>query len=1075
MTRILGKQVNDPRTKYSRLVYTGVQGTAFTDLNASTINAVSVSDTQGGSDLDTPPRIISTATEPFVLTSGTIGIRINGGAVTPVPLLSTDDTTSKILKKINTAVGFTLASWFEGKLMLKSSSVLGTAGSIELSNISGTILSVLGLPVGITTGHDSGTRGVLTEAVSDFGGRVTIRQVGNKSITTDAANFVQSNDATGNPTDIQYNPQIIGGLPVFARIGRNGSNYRFRYFASAPANAEIHTAGGDFTLIDATDTLNIQIEQNSVTRNLSFSFLAGPNDRDTVIDRINERWGNLIGVPNARVQIRGSVSQPYDFIATDSFFVSVNGAAEVLVSLNSGHRTVSDVITALSAVPNLVATAVSNSGQTTLQLTTSTGVGFKSSITLREIQNSVGFSPNALAKLGFSAGTYIGPHIAKLRGQFEITFLALNRGSQSSVVVDTNGSSTTATRMGLSLTQTSSPSNDPVDIPVVLPRLTFFGQDENSGSNLTTSIFIDSLFPEVLSFGEISADYLSGLEEFGSSVTNTNTDTRKEIVQIEDYNSYPNSFSNLLKFGGQAVTMRPDGQIDMGLMRKSTDFFMRYVKQFIDANFNTGVVSSILTSQISTPGFNGNAVGTSPAMTFLIDPTADHSASSRTLDIKYGGSSTAAYSFKETVATFQGQLDIGTQLAAVLNDSINQPRVIYRLNASSERQLIWISLAGSGRGRIRAYANSNANGRATFEITNNAFWDGTNWNEDFTSSSSVRWIFAGDTGVDGFIMQTHSGASVFLDSDWVEQVHFPTEPEVGDENSFSRILKLGEAYISGDTGADAETPRLVSDQHASDPNIDRTLLWEIPTAGGARPAIRIYAATNSILSTSGQTGFEVTYNCKWDNATALWSNDVAGFHCSKFYIGEGGFALRNTDTFSSLTTFEDIDSSFGWFKTGNPGKIKSSLLWKALAAGTTRTVDFNFDGPLLFSNESFNVLPSNAHRNALYANILPKIMGRVHVDFGVVTQVDGYACPTPTIVGNEIVFSWHFTPDDHTQVIFSYAQVRVSNLIADLRIAHTVETSATDFRFRFFDPATGFTVPLASTDLSFSFVGWYTA
>lgn len=1078
MTRLLSKQLNDSQTTYRRLNYTADQKTLFTDITASTINAAAVSDIQGGSEDSIGPRIISTNIEPFVFSSGTIGIRRNGGSTVSVALLATDDTASKILQKINTAMGATIAFWFEGRLMLKSTNIVGSAGTLELSNISGNILAAIGLPPGITTGIDAGTRGVMTNSTSDYGGRVLLSQIGHQVIVTDAVDFTQLNDATGSPIqDVSYSPRIIGGSPIFGYLSPNGSNYRIRYFTELPPNAEVHTVAGDFTAIDASDTLNFSIRQSNITRSFSFSFLAGPNTRDTVIDRINERWGDLIGVPNARVIVRGTVSQPFNFADADDILVSVGGAPETNVSLTGSHRTVADVATALSAVPGLVATAVTNAtGSIVLELTTSSGVGFKSSITLRERNEpNGGFSPNGLAKLGLSAGTYIGPHIAKYRGAFEITLFAHSRGAQSRIAVDTNGSSVTAARMGLSLTQDVSGSNDPVDVEVALPENTYYGQDENAaGADPSGIIRINAIFPEVLSFGELPPDHLTIPQEFASQVSTSNLDPRKDFVQIEDGSSYPNSFSNLLKFGGQPVTARPDGQVDIGQLRKSTDFFMRYMKQFLDANFNTGAITSVLTSQISTPGFNGNAVATSPTLNVLIDPTAAHPIDDRGFNIRFAGSSSSEYSFKEGLGIIKRTVELGQDLASSLSDSSVTPRIIHRVNDSSERQLMWFFRSGTAaRGKIRLYVNANTSGRTSFELVINASWDGTNWTKDSNTNPSIRMVLANE-GVNGLRMDVEESTSVFADSAWVNSFRFPTLPVEGIENQFAKLLRLGQAFITSDTDTDAETPRIISEQHAPDPSIDRTLMWHIPTAGGTRGGIRIYATTNSINQATGGTGFEVTYNCSWDNSTGRWTNDVTNAVCSKFYIGENGFALKTTDTFTSITTFDDIDSSAGWQKAGNPGKAWTSLLWRAISSGTP-SVEFNFDGPILFSNESLNVLPSSLFRNALYANLIPKIYCRFRVNFGVIQQFEGYAAAPPSLVGDDVVFPWHFTPDQHTQVTFVIGKINMDNLITHNRVLISVRTSASDYRFRIHDSATGFVLDPNNIDISFSFAAYYTA
>src|SRR5690606_38615171 len=160
-----------------------------------------------------------------------------------------------------------------------------------------------------------------------------------------------------------------------------------------------------------------------------------------------------------------------------------------------------DVLNKLVLVPGLTVNTVGEQNGIYLNIQTSSGVGFNSTISIR---NDDAPGNNALDKLGITPGVYKGPYIARPDGIDEITVTSHNRGSKSTILV--SAAPQTLTRMGLVGVTGSSASDEEVDIPVIIPDLTSFGRTKGPYQ-------IQLLVPEVVSFGEIPTDATSSKEE----------------------------------------------------------------------------------------------------------------------------------------------------------------------------------------------------------------------------------------------------------------------------------------------------------------------------------------------------------------------------------------------------------------------------------------------------------------------------------------------------------------------------------------------------------------------------------
>lgn len=1073
MTQIIGKQVNDARTRYVRIALSSNANLPQNIYAGSVINSKTISGVPGGSEDKIPPAVSSAVGEPFSIGSGVIGIRIDSGTTHSISLSSTDNNIGLIANKINASFGATIAANVNDKLQIKSNGVAGSNGTLELTNISGSIFGTLGMPVGITRGIDPGTRGIITHANNPFGGFVPLRLIGNQQIVTNATDFIQTSNAA---SDISYNPTIPGGLPIHGRLSISGGTYVLKYMANAPANASIDTIGSDFGSLSPSNSVTVTVTQNGLTRTFSFAFQSLGSNRNQIVDRFNSQWAAAMGI-GGRVTVRGTVTQPFNF-NNEIINVGINGASDVPVTLTSSDNSVVDVIAKLSAVSGLTATAVNTGNGIVILLTTSSGVGFKSSIKLSDSPNG---GNNALSKLGLTAGNYLGPHMARTLGQFEMTLFAMSRGARSSIRIDSDSLST-AQFLGLSSTSvTVTASDNQSEIPVLLPFLSGYGQDPAGTDPAINSFTFEALVPEVLSFGELPTDYLSEPEKFDNSAGSTNHDPRRDFALVNSLTP-SNTFGNDTRNSGQIVNVGPDGLIDFGQMRKSTDFFMNLIKQFVSGNFHTSAVSALVANKLSTPGVNNNPLPDSASLLLDIDPNGALSASSRTLDVRFASAGTPEYSFKEGVGIIQGAINLGAKFAPVLATSRITPKEVVNLASSnpSDRQLVFTTEtpALTSRGKIRIYIQPGTTGSARYEIVTNAFWDGTVWTKDTASTTAAIIELGAFTG--GVVSRKHvTTSTTFAESDWVENFTFPLNPIFGSENRFSSLLRLGQGLIDSNTAADNETARLVTEYNTNISGVThaRTLLWEIPFSDTFGPTIRIYAAFQSIhAGTSNNGGFEITYNARWSEAGNRWVTDSVNRQAAKFYIGDGGFGIKNTGGFPT-NAFDDTDSPTGWQKTsgltGASGsssneKPPSALLWKAVNAITSQQlIDIFFPGPLVLHS---NTVTSNPNANALHGNLIPKVTGRVLVTNGTINQAEGFGVQFPVVSGSTITFPYLYTPDVASQAVI------VSTLLLTGSVS-TVQlfasTSTLNYSFSLRNTATGAAVNFSSGIFSFTYALYY--
>jgi hypothetical protein len=1053
MTRVVGKQVDDPRTKYNRLSLSVSQNIALSTLSAATINSQSTSALFGGSDKDLTPRVTSTATEPFVIGAGTIGVRIDSGSTVSVPILNTDNTVGLIAKKINAAVGATVAFWLEGKLQIKSNGIAGPTGTLQLSNIAGTILNVLGIAATTYVGVGENTRGIITLSDDNFGGYVPLRIAGKQSLVTNAGNFVLTSDDT---IDLNYNPVTPGGAPIHGRLSWNGSNYILGYYASLPANAEINTLGANLTIIDTADQLTITVVANGKSRNFVFSFLAGPSTQDTTIDRINERWGNLLGVPNARVFVRGAVSQPYTF-NTEIVHVAVNGGAEVPVTLAPSDVTVANVITKFSAVPGLTATSVNTGSGIILQLTTTTGVGYKSSISLRDDTSNNGH--HALAKLGLAAGTYTGPYIAKPRGSFEITFFAPNRGSRSSLTIVTDGPVTTA-RLGLPADNTTvTASNNEVDISVSLPELADYGRDPTAAVPELTTYQVEAVFPEVLSFGEIPTDYVSEAEEFSGDSTNANNDPRRDFALFNTIN-VPFGFANKARNAGQVVTVGPDGLVDIGQMRKSTDLLMRYFKQILTADFHTGGVTGVLANVFATTGSFGNPLPASATMDLRVDPQA-LAGGTRKLTISIGGASPSEYEFAVGLMTGRGAIDLGSSITNISASRITPRAITHIVRSGSilDRSLVQQFVASGTNLITRIYAQVDTFNFSSYEVTTNCAWDssGVNWVKDIPA---VAASFFGNGGLISGIRYRKQTASVatFTEAEWIDAFQFPLSASAGFENSFARNLRLGQEYADSGTDASAEIARVIVPTNVGN---RRTLIWQSETASFTN--VRVYFVNGSIHGGSDNAGIEITYNARWTESTLRWNRDLNN-QAVKFFLGDRAFSFQNTGS-QPPSTWDDTESATGWLSSGGSFQ-PTGFYWYG---NTNPSAFFQMPGPVTFlQNElSLPVL------NSLYANLIPKMYGHVKVDAGVIDFANTTIIGSGgiSISGSSLDIAPNFVPDDPDRMITLATISGNSNGLSAINI--TTTQAATFVRFNIRNSAGNNVTWASQSVLRFDFITYF--
>ena len=108
--------------------------------------------------------VIGSVSEPFLIIAGDdLLLKVDDGAAITVTFTATDTTAASVISRINSAVGYSMASSASGRIKLVSPG-LGTTSSFEI--VSGSAINKLGLSVGPYVGLDSNPE----PRVSWFGG-----------------------------------------------------------------------------------------------------------------------------------------------------------------------------------------------------------------------------------------------------------------------------------------------------------------------------------------------------------------------------------------------------------------------------------------------------------------------------------------------------------------------------------------------------------------------------------------------------------------------------------------------------------------------------------------------------------------------------------------------------------------------------------------------------------------------------------------------------------------------------------------------------------------------------------------
>lgn len=610
MTQPRKHQIKSVNTRFATFNVSATPGSYSTSVSPGSINPFLVTDAPGGAQSNCQATVLGTVSEPFTIIAGdSINVNRDGAGSVLVTFTALDVGASKIAARINAALANTAVN--EGGKIRISSTGVGSATTVVLSDgVAGT-LAKLGLTAGTFTGVNEDTRGVLTKTPDNLGGYVKLRGQDGKEILADNP-FTRQNGPVG--TDVTKIPELFGGMPVHGRIGYDGTNYQLGYYVRVPSHASVVTGDSRFDLLDATDNFQIIVDGTYTISNIDFP--APPYTVTQVVDRINKVYGDTVagGGNDGRAMILGAVSQPFNL--SGSMTMKVDGGSPVTFPITISNATAAQVAALIqAAVPGITCDTVSLSGKILVRIRSNNTDGRTSSL---EVSVTSASNPS-LQELGIAPGLYRGHFIAELYGTNSIKISSPQRGSSSSLVV--SGTGQTLTRMGLTAA-THIGSDNAVTEPIQFPTPTWAPGGV---------VPISCLIPESLEFGEVPPGSEAVLLEGIDSASGANQNLPgQEFSGASIENRYRG-----VRDVGKPVILGPDGLVDPGVLRKVTDPIVNTLKKMIDGDPTSSTVNGIVANAIVGSGSLGNPISAVNAMTMDVDPTGSFAGAFRTLDVRF--------------------------------------------------------------------------------------------------------------------------------------------------------------------------------------------------------------------------------------------------------------------------------------------------------------------------------------------------------------------------------------------------------------------------------------------------------
>jgi len=633
------EQLKNVLTRHARFDFAAIPGDLETSVLATVLNPAIVSDTPGGVQEDVPATIWG-GLEPFtILASDAISIKKGSDPTVTVTFAGSDTTTSKVIAKINAAVGSVIAYNLEGRLLIRDN-VIGENSSLVLTDAVSGVLAKLGITAGTYIGYNAPVRGVVTTSLDSRGGSVFLKTPDGKNVVTDCPSVSSFGTLAG---DSHYIADFPGGVPLHARLryDQNTLSYVFSYYARLPVEPEVITANSSFNLLDGTNSLtlnwNTDIPEYPST-SMTVTFSSGPSlTRDQIVDTINTAFALAAsGSASGAVSISGAVGQPYSFESGgESFEVSANGGSWVTVTLSNTVITAQDVADEFNAVvlpADATASAATDAyGNAIVTFLSSDTDGRTSSL---EFRNTV-LGSGTLEKLGVSPGKYRGYWVAEPYGADEIKIRGVGRGDGASLTV--TASATTLTRLGLTAGTFygSNSGEQPVGFPLI---------DQDNPSSPSPIV---ALVPEVLEFGEVDPAVESIVEQFNAKSAGSNLGTNTSTAAINSDSSLIGK-SRGIADAGKPVVANVLGLVDVSVLRSVRDDSHRFFKKFIRGSFipERNSVDALVTPVIETPGAEGNP-GINVAQLW-IDIDRPDLLSSRSLRLRFGKLGSARVPFTIT-------------------------------------------------------------------------------------------------------------------------------------------------------------------------------------------------------------------------------------------------------------------------------------------------------------------------------------------------------------------------------------------------------------------------------------------
>jgi len=639
------EQIKDVLTRHARFVFSPDAGVNITGISYANIAPYIISDTYDGAQESTPASAEAWINIPLV-NGDTISVQIDGGIVTPIVFDGTETTAARVVDRINTTFGSTIAfilggnanlgpaDYYDGfRITSPTTPTITATSSITLANVTAGVLFKFGLNT-TYTGFIAPTRGVVTHSADLRGGYVRLKTLDGKNILTDNPALIQC---------LNRKIDVPGGIPIHGRLVNDAfsSEVIIEYYARMPLEPEVITFNSSFDLLVAGDTIDFTFTLGAQTVGpVTVIFPGGPGlTRDDVVDAINTAFGTLLGGLQTAT-VTGSICQPYSFgglPTLDRFAIIVDEGAIQSFVLTAADVTAAQVAATITGTPivglNVVPISDGN-GNTYLSFNSTNTTGRTSSLNFcgrtPAFNSSSLYSPSNWSRLGITPGLYRGTIVAEQFGDAEIRIRGLGRGSSCSVVVS-SVNAITLTRMGLTAATTVGIDNGEQKINFPDLRVT-----PTTTIPITTQVQIQALIPEALEFGEVDPAAESIVEQFNNDTAGANQEGALSAGLIFSdptlsdirYYGMTNGMSRGVADIGKSVLINQYGQIDAQLLRPAYEEARRTFAKFIRGNFKSGynTVAALVASIIETPGTNGNPVAKSASFTVDVDPDNSYAA-----------------------------------------------------------------------------------------------------------------------------------------------------------------------------------------------------------------------------------------------------------------------------------------------------------------------------------------------------------------------------------------------------------------------------------------------------------------